>query len=127
MKATKKLPVPINPKTGRSRKGGDFLVPLPAPGLTSGFVGIRSGKRFQTGALVYIGVPITGADIRQRIAKLQTFDAIQLSDALLDDYLDALAEFKIGNVLSITYTPDGRLTLAKTAEHTAFTPGPRLP
>jgi hypothetical protein len=127
MTVTKKLPVPINAKTGRPRKGSDFLIPLPAAGITTGFVGISSGRRFQSGALVYIGVPISAADIRLRAAKFGTVDVTRLSDKLLDDYLGALAEYKIGNVLSVTYAPDGTSALAKIAEHITFTPGPPLP
>ena len=127
MKATKKLPVPINPKTGKPKSGGDFLVPLPAAEATSGFIGIKSGKRFETGALVYLGVPVTTVDIRERIAAHAAFDASYLSDDLLDAYLDALADFKLCNVLSVSYTPSGQLTLNKTAEHFPFGSGPRLP
>jgi len=103
------------------------LIPLPATGITEGFVGIKSGKRFQVGALVYIGVSVSSADIRLRVSKLAAVDLAKFSDKLLDDYLSALGEFKIGNVLSVTYAPDGTPALTKIAEHTAFTPGPPLP
>ena len=128
MKATKKLPVPINPKTGQPRSGKDFLVPCPAAGGGSGFVGIQSGKRHSSGTLVFLGVPVTAHDIRSRAAQSSsTFDISALTDEQLDAYFLALDEFKIGNVLSVSYAADGSFALTKLAEMCQPRSKPKLP
>jgi hypothetical protein len=127
MKATKKLPVPINPKTGQPRAGKDFLVPSPTAGEASGFLGIQSGKRHSSGALVFLGVPVTAHDIRSRAAQSSGSDISSLTDEQLDAYLAALADFKIGNVLSISYAADGSFSLSKLAETCQPQSKPKLP
>jgi hypothetical protein len=116
MKTTKKLPVAINPRTGQARAGKDFLIPFPAASETSGFVGIQSGKRYASGALVYLGMGVTSADILKRAEQSLGSDISLPSGKQLDAYLAALADFKIGNVLSISYSVDGSFALSKIAE-----------
>jgi hypothetical protein len=127
MKATKKLPVPINPKTGQPRSGKDFLVPCPAAGEASGFIGIQSGKRHSSGTLVFLGVPVTAHDLRSRAAQSSAFDLSALTEDLLDAYLSALDGFKIGNVLSVSFAADGSFILTKVAEMCQPLSKPKLP
>jgi hypothetical protein len=116
MNATKKLPVPINPKTGQPRTGRDFLVPWPASVEASGFLGVESGRRHSHGALVFLGVSVTARDVRNRAAQSSVSAISALTDEQLDAYLSALTAFKVGNVLSISYAPDGSFALSKIAE-----------
>lgn len=122
-----KLPVPINPKTGQPHSGKDFLVPCPSAAEASGFIGIQSGKRHSSGILVFLGVSVTAQDIRSRAAQLPTWDLSALTDERLDAYLSALDKFKIGNVLSVSYTTDGSFVLTKLAEMCQPRSRPKLP
>jgi len=106
---TKKLPVPLNPKTGQPRSGKDFLIPFPPGDEMGGFLGIQSGKRHQMGMLVYLGGSIGVQEIRAKAGQFIS----ELSDPLLNAYLAALAEFKIGNVIAVAYSEDGLFSLSK--------------
>ncbi len=124
MTATKKLPVPAKPKSGKGR----FLIPdLLATG-GSGFIDIKTGKRVETGHLCYLGVPVTAEDILTRFCEQHAL-AVDPQAALdrLDLYIAALQDYKIGNVLSITYAGDGSFRLTKEADQPPPLQKPRLP
>jgi hypothetical protein len=110
MTPTKKLPV-----TGKGR--GNFLIPQLLSAKKSGFINIKTGKRTEFGFMSYIDVPVTAEDILTRFCErneLPTRREVALR--LLESYVAALQEFKIGNVLSIDYPEEGAFRLLKTAD-----------
>lgn len=127
MKATKKLPVGIDPKTGRAQAGSDFLVPCPPGDESSGFIGIQSGKRCSSGMLAFLGVAVSAMDIRSRVVKFSKVHLAALTDELLESYSEALGEFKIGNVIAASYAADGALKITKIAEMVSPTAPSWLP
>lgn len=116
MKSTRKLPVPISAKSGQPRSGKDFLIPLLSEQEECGFVGIKSGTRHLTGVLVFLGLPVTAKDIRSRAAESAMCNLATLTDEQLEAYFAALGDYKIGNVLSVSYAADGSFSLSKIAE-----------
>jgi len=112
---TKKLLVSVSFESFKA-KSNEFLVPLMGVGETSEFVGIESGKRFPYGALSYIGKAVSATDVLRRMSA-GGIDVPNPDAALevIEKYLERLQEFRMGNVLGISYSPDGDFHLVKVA------------
>lgn len=119
--------MPINPKTGQPRRGSDFLIPSPKSENFTGVIGIKTGKHHDSGMVAYLCKAVTSVEIISRIGENSSLDASSISVAFIDAYLEALQQFKVGNVLSVTYAHDGTFILSKIAEHTKLHSGSRLP
>ncbi len=64
MNTTKKLPVPIQLPSGKIKR--EFLIPFLRGENSSGFMGIKTGKRYSHGTLVYTGVSVSAEQILDR-------------------------------------------------------------
>jgi hypothetical protein len=65
------------------------------------FVGVNTGKEYATGAVSYLGRDVSTADI---LAKLDLSSSeAKRARPILDEYLTQLQQFKIGNVLSLSW------------------------
>lgn len=96
--------------------GGEHLVPVKRG---EGFVGVRTGKRYDEGYLVYLGKDVSLEEIT---LKLGTLD--QAYADILEDFLSQLGSLKIGNV--VQWTADGKLKIIK-ARIASGTSSPKLP
>ena len=111
--STRKMPSSLR-KDGAASTRSEHLVPC----LTKDrpvFVGVKTGKEYPTGCVSYLGRDVTTDDI---LAKLD-LPAVQAKRArpILDEYLTQLQEFKIGNVISLSWVGKSRtLELNKEAD-----------
>jgi hypothetical protein len=107
MSSTRKMPVRINEKK-HTTFSGEHLIPQLSGSPDSGFVSAKSGKTSILGAVVYLGRDVTPEMMLERYSQVAT-PPTDRADALrrLAAYCDALQTVKIGNVLSVSYSPEG--------------------
>jgi hypothetical protein len=103
MLQTKKLLVPFD-----LRKPGwnpsEFLIPYCHQDKCD-LRGLKSGRAFQLGRVVYIGDAITPNDLFAKCVDTGVIiDDVELSLRLIHDYFVALQSLKIGNVARISST-----------------------
>jgi len=79
------------------------------------FVGVKSGKKYDKGYLVYLGEDIGCEDI---ICKLRVEEG-QLPQVrhIIDSFIVALQSFKIGNVISVSFPEMDKCVLTKEVDH----------
>ena len=107
MSSTRKMPVRINEKK-HTTFSGEHLIPLLCDSPEAAFASAKTGKTYSRGAVVYVGRDVTPEMMLERYCQV----AAEPSDrqgALrrLAAYCDALQAVKIGNVLSVSYSPEG--------------------
>jgi hypothetical protein len=108
MSTTKMMPSSLG-KDGQPGRRSEFVIPRPNSGEGGGFFGIKSGKRHPKAAMTFIGRAITADDV---IAKIQKpIDDPKKLRGRIEEFLGRLQDFKIGNVISISYDADGAFTL----------------
>ncbi len=110
---TRKLPFSLT-KDGRASLRGEHLIPcleIPRQNL---FVGVKSGKKYEKGYLVYLGEDVTTEDILSELG-LGEREVCQ-ARPVIDSFLSVLQSFKIGNVISISFSETGKCDLIKQTE-----------
>jgi hypothetical protein len=123
MTSTRKLPVPFD--IAKRRVGRGHLVPDVTASSGGGFRRLPGLIRVQYGLIAHVGAPITAHDVLHRLEEESAAPDAGRVGELMDQYLQQLQEFKIGNVIEISYGPGGFI-LTKVAETPHF-PGPSLP
>ncbi|MDQ8192745.1 hypothetical protein, partial [Roseibacillus persicicus] len=108
MSATKKMLSSLG-KDGQPGRGSEFVIPHLKPSAQSGFLGIKSGKTHLSAAMTYIGKEITADDVIDRIQQPNADS--EKAKKLVEEFLDRLQEFKVGNVVTISYDAEGSFTL----------------
>ncbi len=127
MIATRKLPRNTT-KKGNKTTRGEPLLPELSGDAPSGFVGLKSGRRFVHGYIVYLGTDVTPEMMlndfcennpppRDRVLALERLGA----------FVEALQPCKIGNLVSIRYTTEGLPLLKVEQEYLLMEPDKRLP
>ena len=106
MSSTRKMPVRINEKK-RTTFRGEHLMPLLSDLPDAGFVSAKSGKTFPLGAVVYVGRDVTPEMMLERYCRVAPPPDREVALRRLAVYCDALQTVKIGNVLSVSYSPEG--------------------
>jgi hypothetical protein len=97
--STRKMPCSMR-KDGAASIRSEHLVPC----LTkdkSVFVGVKTGKQYPAGCMSYLGRHVSTDDILAKLG-LSSGDA-RRARPILNEYLPQLQEFKIGNVLSLSW------------------------
>lgn len=118
MNMTRKLPHTMT-KDGRACRGGEHLVPCLEMPRQNVFVGVKTGKKHDTGHLVYLGPRDVRTDeILKKIG--MTDRATETDREALESFLQGLQAFKIGNVVSISFPTPDACVLKKEAEHPVF-------
>jgi len=110
---TRKLPYSLT-KDGRASLRGEHLIPCLETPRQNLFVGVKSGKKYETGYLVYLGEDVTTEDILNELG-LGEQEAYQVRP-VIDSFLTALQSFKIGNVISVCFSETEKCDLIKQAE-----------
>ena len=110
--ATRKFPVGTTDLEEPSLKA-EFVIPDCTGSTGSGFVGIRSGKRWPYGCVSLIGRSVVASDVVDRASdrvrvSLQNDEAIEI----IDRFISELGSLKIGNVISIDYGQSGEFVLS---------------
>lgn len=93
---TKKLLYSYDPSKPNKRRG-EFLC-MAIKGNQRVLVGIKSGRVYRLGRVVYIGLEL---DVESFLASINRSDSFAIDRKLGEDYFTSLASFKIGNVLSV--------------------------
>lgn len=127
MSAIRKLPVRINEKK-RSTFRGEFLIPKLCGTAESGFLSINTGLSCELGAVVFLGTEVTPDLLLERFCERNPppSDGL-LALRILNEYVEALNAVRIGNVLSVSYGPDGSLILKVEAKYFLNKPIDKLP
>jgi hypothetical protein len=127
MPSTRKLPVRINEKK-RTTFRGDHLIPQLSGTPESGFVSVKSGKTVALGSIVYVGRDVTPEMMLERFCEICPPPPDRASALRrLIVYVEALQSLKIGNVLSLSYSPDGLPVLRVEEEYFFGMPNTSLP
>ena len=106
MASTRKLPVRINEKR-RTTFAGEHLVPNLSDSPAAEFVSVKSGKSYVRGSVVYVGRDVTPEMMLERYCQVAPPPADRTAALrCLAAYCDALQSVKIGNVLSVSFSPD---------------------
>ena len=110
--STRKFPVGISDFNEPSLRA-EFVIPDCTGNIDPGFVGIKTGTRWPYGCVSLIGRGVTASDVFDRAsdrvrASLQDAQAI----GIIDRFISQLGLFKIGNVISVEYAPDGEFELS---------------
>ena len=125
MNSTRKLPQTLT-ADGRASRGGEHLVPSLAMPRQNVFVGVKSGKKFAKGYLVYLGPRDVGTD--EILNKLgMTATATEVDRAALNSFLQGLQQFKIGNVVSFAFVSPDLCVITKEADRPVSESNGRLP
>jgi hypothetical protein len=105
MSSTRKMPVRINEKK-HSTFAGEHLIPALTDSPDAGFVSAKTGKTYSRGAVIYLGRALTPEMMLERYCRVAPPPSDR-ETALrrLPAYCDALQSTKIGNVLSVSYSP----------------------
>nr|WP_319396640.1 hypothetical protein [uncultured Desulfobacter sp.] len=103
---TKKMPVSVTYGSFKS-KSKEFIIPFIGE-ERDGFRGIKSGKSSQYGLITFIGKEITSNDVFAKLVdsgqKIDNVDAVLTA---ITEFLEQLQQFKVGNVIGISYSDDG--------------------
>lgn len=127
MPLTRKMPVRINEQK-RTTFPGEHLIPQLSGSPVSGFVSVKSGKTYSLGSVVYVGRDVSPEMMLERFCLICPPPPDRAAALRrLAAYCDALQAFKIGNVLSMDYSPDGLPVLRVEQEHFLSEPDRRLP
>lgn len=106
MCSTRKLPVRINEKK-HTTFAGEHLIPLLTDSPDAGFVSAKTGKTYARGAVVYVGVDVTPEMMLERYCRVSPpLPDQETALRRLAAYCEALQSVKIGNVLSVSYSPE---------------------
>ncbi len=88
-------------------KSKEFLIPFTGD-ERNGFRGIESGKSSQYGLMAFIGRDITANDIFAKLVDSgQKIDSVDAVLASITEFLEQLQQFKVGNIIGISYSDDG--------------------
>ncbi len=103
---TKRFPVSVSYANFKA-KSKEFLIPFTGK-EQNGFRGIDSGRVSQYGLITFIGKEI---NVNEVFAKLvdsgQKIDNVDGTLAAIEIFLKELQQFKVGNIISISYSEDG--------------------
>jgi hypothetical protein len=127
MTATRKLPNSLT-KKGQKTIGGEHLLPQLSDVSATGFVGVRSGKIFEHGYVVYVGRDVTPEMMLEAFCERHPQPADRPTALRrLEAFVQALQTCKVGNLLSVSYTAEGLPNLKVEQEYLVSEPDRRLP
>ena len=110
-------------------RGSDFLIPGFSPEGNPQFIGIRSGNPALYGAIVYTGTAVSAAELLERAQHLVSLRSAR-GEALrlVENYVAALQELQIGNLVQIESAAGGGFRLVKVQDRPPLAESkPRLP
>jgi hypothetical protein len=77
-------------------------------------VGVRTGRRYNRGYMVYTGVDVSVNDILKKLA--MTDDASDSDRKAIESFLSRIRDFKIGNIISLKFISADECEPIKEAE-----------
>ena len=115
MPSTRKMPVRADEQ--KRRTSSEHLVPQLSDS-PSGFVSVKTGKSCSRGVVVYLGRDVTPEMMLERYCKVSTLPiGRDIALSRLAAYSEALQTVKIGNLVSVAFSPDGMPILQVEQEH----------
>ena len=127
MIATRKLPRNTTKKSAKTARG-EYLLPQLSGDAPSGFLGMKSGRTFESGYIVYLGRDVTPEMMLDEFCEYNPPPKdLDRARERLRAFVQALQACKIGNLLSITYTTNGLPVLKIEREFLLREPDSRLP
>ena len=114
---TRKMPYSLT-KDGRTSLRGEHLIPCLEIPRDNVFVGIKSGKKYKDGYLVYLGKDLTTEEILNELELGE--GKVSQARSVIDSFLASLQGFKIGNVISLSFSETDECVLTKQAERPAL-------
>lgn len=97
---TKKFPVSVSFGTSQT-KAHEFLIPQ-VDGQAGVFQGLKSRRCYPYGAVSYLGKDITMNDVFAKLVDSgQKIESVERTVKMLEYYLTALQDYKIGNIIGI--------------------------
>jgi hypothetical protein len=115
MPSTRKMPVRADEQ--KRKISSEHLVPQLSDS-PSGFVSVKTGKSCSRGVVVYLGRDVTPEMMLERYCKVLTLPiGREIALSRLAAYCEALQTVKIGNLVSVGFSPDGLPILQVEQEH----------
>jgi hypothetical protein len=125
--ATRILPHSMT-KGGKNTSRGEHLLPQLSEITKPGFVGVKTGKIYELGAVSYLGKDLTPSMMMEGYCKNNPAPKDRkCALKRLIAYTEALKNCKIGNVISITYSEHGLPILHIEKEFLLSEPNKKLP
>lgn len=123
---TKKLLVAFDPKKPDQR-ASDFLVVV-LDDTQPKLLGVRSKKPAVSGLMVYLGKEITANDLFAKLVDTgRKIESVEQTLCALENYIQKLQEFRIGNLLSVEADAASGFKLVKLADSPPSTNVSKLP
>jgi hypothetical protein len=127
MIATRKLPRNTTKKGGKTARG-ESLLPHLSGDAASGFVGMKTGRLYERGYVIYVGGDLTPEMLLTDFCENNPPpDDRAVALQRIAAFVEALQACRIGNFLSVTYKPDGLPVLKVEQEYLLSEPDRRLP
>ena len=101
-------------KDGRASLRGEHLLPCLEMPRQNLFVGVKTGKKYEKGYLVYLGKDVSVDDIAEKLG-LQS-EQISLARPAIESFIAVLQSFKIGNVVTVFFPETNKCVLTKQAD-----------
>jgi|ERR1043166_1894626 hypothetical protein len=126
MSFTRKMPARINEK--KHTTFAEHLIPALTDSPAAGFVSVKTGKIYSRGAVVYLGRDVTPEMMLDRYCQVAA-PPPDREAALrrLSAYCEALKSTKIGNIVSVSYSPESLPVLKVEQEYFLRETDSRLP
>jgi len=106
---------------------GDFLAVVYEQG-TPHFLGLRTKRLWRSGRMVYIGKEITANDLFAKLVDTgRKIESVEQTLRVLENYIQSLQEFRIGNLLSVEADVANGFKLVKVADSPPSTNVSKLP
>ena len=113
--STRKLLVAFDP-ANPEHQSKDFLVVV-LDGTQAKLVGIKSNKFAASGLMVYLGREIKANDLFAKLVdKGRRVDGVEQTHRMLENYIQQLQDFRIGNLLGVEADAANGFKLVKLAD-----------
>ena len=112
---TKKLLVAFDP-ANPERQSSDFLV-VALEGTEAKLIGVKSKKPVASGVMIYLGKEIKANDLFAKLVETgRRIANVEQTNRMLEDYIQQLQNFQIGNLLGVEADDANGFKLVKLAD-----------
>ena len=107
---TKKFAVATD-STGATHRTAEFVLPNLPCYNSGGFVGLKSGCEYPAGMIIYTGAELSVDEVLSKAEIEIPLD--ERTHRMIRSYLDQISSQKVGDVVSVSVSPAGEVTLTK--------------
>ncbi len=124
--STKKLLVAFD-SSNSGHQSGDFLIVV-LEGTEPRLIGVKSKRPAASGLMVYVGKNINANDLFKKLVDTgRRIEDVEQALRILENYVQQLQDFRIGNILSVEATASNGFKLTKLADAPPRTSTSKLP